>query len=159
MAFCGRASTRNLSNFYGDLLVPDLDPFEAVEHYTASETRSALAKLDDIAQSLGLATIWSQAQLVGSDYEPGVPGPAAGQPGVSLAWACVPGIGFWRDHSLHSILPEYLQNLVTDSDEQRRVFVSVLTEPQALNSLIQPHPVLSPKRGCPLTPLDRPQKD
>jgi hypothetical protein len=56
--------------------------------------------LGAVAAELGLGEIWEKSTLIGADssvYAGGPPGPPQGWLGVSLAWACLPGVGFYRD--------------------------------------------------------------
>ena len=89
-----------MSAFFGDLIVPDVDPLEAAATLPAYEVRAALEALGNFADKAGAGTLWQRAVLVGTDGAPDPPGPARGVVGISLAWACVAGIGYWRDHYL-----------------------------------------------------------
>ncbi len=110
-----------MSEFYGDLIVPDVDPLGAASRYTAKDLEDGLGQLGTIAASLGLEALWKRAEFIGSNYTRYPGGPAgldvSNVFGVSLLWAHVPGIGFWRENYLR-FTPEALPEARTE--QQRR---------------------------------------
>lgn len=99
-----------MTAFYGDLIVPDVDPVLAAAEYRSADLAAGLAMLAPIAQEIGLADVWVSAEPIGltTSFYPGGP-PRMGQPGgvfgASLAWAPLAGIGFHREDNYVTELP------------------------------------------------------
>lgn len=119
-----------MSGHYADLIVADVDSFESLRDSSAVETRAALASLADVAKELGLDQLWARAEFVGLDRGEGAPGVTA-RLGLSMAWACQPGVGFRRNHYLHTSIPEAVEQLLANPRRQVGEVLKARTEEDA----------------------------
>jgi len=113
-----------MTTFVGDLIIPDINPFEAAQRYKASVICIALENLSPIAENIGLGEIWKGVTLTGLNGEKKYPGaPTKGaRVGISMEFACVPGIGFLREDYLYPEIPAFVLDMLSHEDSKRRAF-------------------------------------
>jgi hypothetical protein len=94
-----------MTAIFADVVVPEIDPLVAARRYPAGDLRTVLEGLREVALDVGVGEVWSGARVAGTDRGEGPPGAAPGVVGVSLAFACLVGAGFWRERDLPAEVP------------------------------------------------------
>lgn len=113
-----------MTSFYGDLIVPNINPIEAAQRYTASEIRLVLEDLTQVAERLRLGKLWAKAAITGPDGEKKYPGASTKEAriGISMEFACSAGIGFLRDYYLEPDVPADALKMLSHGNPNRRAF-------------------------------------
>jgi hypothetical protein len=109
-----------MSSFYGDLIVPDITPFEMLHHYSVKDVEVALTSLSWVAKEIGLDEIWSRTRIIGTDGNEYFSKSKPEILGQSMAFACTVGVGFWRDYYLHFEIPDIDQRIVESNESSAR---------------------------------------